>query len=145
MARHNWDEIRKEYIEGMEQDGQLVYPTQKSIADKYGIAPETVNRKAKAEQWEVQREIFVNKTSIKRQEKKAELISDEGSQFDLDCFNAAKAGIEKIQHGIGNCFLVEDLNKLSSALKNFQTVGKASLGDKTTGDNTIIISWDNDA
>ena len=139
MAKHNWTAIKKEYVEGVSVDGELTYPTQKSMADKYGIAPETINRMAKKEQWEVQREIFVNKVSMKRQEKKTDLISDEGSRFDLDCFNTAKAGTEKVISLLANTVNYDDLNKLSTALKNFQAVGKNSLGDGQTKDGEIRI------
>jgi len=139
MARHNWDEIKKEYVEGISRDGKRVYPTQRELADKYNIDPAVIGRKAKQDQWSAQREIFASKVSAERQQKTIEVISDEGSKFDLDCFNAAKTGIEKIQKGIGQCFLVEDINKLSAALKNFQAVGKASLGDKGNNDNALTI------
>jgi len=137
MARHNWEQIKKEYVEGIKKDGRLIHPTQSEISAKYNIDPATICRKAKKDQWDVQKEIMVNKISIKRQEKKVEIISDEGSQFDLDCFNAAKNGMDKVQAMIGKQVLPEDINKLSAALKNFQTVGKVSLGDKDNLSNFI--------
>lgn len=138
MARHNWDEIKKEYVEGTNVDGKLVYPSQGDLSNKYGIDPATIGRKASKDQWLLQREIFVSKVQDKRQQKKAEAISDEGSKFDLECFNAAKIGIEKLSRA--NIFTVDDLNKVSAALKNFQAVGKASLGDKGTSDTDVHIN-----
>ncbi len=139
MARHNWDQIKKEYVEGIQKDGQLVYPSQGDLSAKYGIDPATIGRKASKDQWSVQREIFVSKVSEKRQEKKADIISNEGSQFDLDCFNAAKEGMDKVQTMIAKQLLPEDINKLSAALKNFQAVGKASLGDKDSNADVVKI------
>jgi hypothetical protein len=139
MARHNWEQIKKEYVEGVKKDGKLIYPSQGDLSAKYGIDPATIGRKASKDQWSVQREIFVSKISEKRQEKKAEAISDEGSQFDLDCFNIAKKGMDKVKAMIGKQEFPEDINKLSAALKNFQAVGKASLGDKDGGTDTVKI------
>jgi len=145
MARHNWDEIKKEYIEGIEQDGKRVYPTQRDLADKLNIDPAVIGRKAKQDQWSAQREIFASKVSAERQQKKIEVISDEGSRFDLDCFNAAKAGVEKVLKNIDKVADIDSFNKLSATLKNFQAVGKLSLGDKSTSDNTVVITWQNDS
>lgn len=144
MAKHNWDQIRKEYIEGIEIDGQLRSPTQAEMSKKYGIDPAIVCKRAKKDQWEVQREIFINKVSTKRQEKKAETISNEGSQFDLDCFNAAKVGMEKALRQLESTFSPDDVNKLSTAMKNFQQVAKAALGDKEPTDVTIRLKLPGD-
>ena len=140
MARHNWDVIKKEYVEGIKKDGQIVYPSQASLCEKYKIEPAYMSRKVKAGQWDIQREILDNKITIKRQEKKIDVISDEGSQFDLDCFNIAKSGMNKVVEMIGLCGSPDEVNKLSASLKNFQAVGKASLGDKNTGSNDLNIN-----
>lgn len=139
MARHDWNAIKKEYVEGVTIDGQLTYPTQASLCKKYNIEKALMSRRAKADQWDTQREIFNNKITTERQQKKVDVISDEGSQFDLDCFNAAKAGLFKAYKNIGNCYQIEDLAKLSTAIKNFQAVGKASLGDKQDVDGEVKI------
>ena len=140
MARHNWDVIKKEYVEGIKKDGQMVYPSQASLCEKYNIEKAFMSRKVKAGQWDIQREIFDNKVTEKRQQKKVDVISDEGSQFDLDCFNIAKSGMNKIVEMIGMCGSPDEVNKLSASLKNFQAVGKASLGDKNAGVNDLVIS-----
>jgi hypothetical protein len=140
MARHNWDIIKKEYVEGIKKDGQMVYPSQASLCEKYKIEPAYMSRKVKAGQWDIQREILDNKITTKRQEKKIDVISNEGSQFDLDCFNAAKIGMNKIVSMISQCYCTDDASKLSTALKNFQAVGKASLGDKNMGNNDVTIN-----
>lgn len=139
MAKHDWRTIEKEYIEGLTVEGKLTYPTQSELSTKYNIDPATIGRKAAKEQWLVKREIFVSKTSEKRQEKKAETISDEGSKFDLDCFNTAKLGTEKVISLLAKTENYDDLNKLSTALKNFQAVGKNSLGDNQTNNNEVQI------
>lgn len=138
-ARHNWEVVKKEYVEGIKKDGQLIYPSQRELGEKYNIAPSLIGRKAKTDQWSVQREIFVSKISAKREQKKIDAISDEGSKFDLDCFNVAKTGIKKVVDILSNGVDEEAVSKLSTALKNFQAVGKASLGDKANTVDTLTI------
>lgn len=141
-ARHNWDEIKKEYVEGIVIDGKLVYPSQGDLSVKYGIDPATIGRKASKDQWSVQREILVSKISERRQEKKVESISNEGSKFDLDCFNLAQDALDKAKKFLDTCTAPDDFNKLATAMKNIQAIGKASLGDvgKDGGDLTINVN-----
>lgn len=139
-ARHNWEEIKKDYVEGIMIDGKLTYPSQTDISVKYGIDPATIGRKASKDQWSVQREIFVSKTTEKRQEKKSEVISNEGSKFDLDCFNLAKESLEKARLFLDTCVAPDDFNKLATAMKSIQAVGKASLGDSGKGDSDLTIN-----
>lgn len=137
--RRNWEEISKEYIEGQVIDGKRQYPTQRSIADKYGIEPALISKHAKKEQWLVKREIFDGKIAAKRQEKKIETISDEGSAFDLICFNISRQAAHKVKSMMDNTDKPAEVSMLTQALKNLQTVGKAALGDKDGQQDGITI------
>ena len=129
--RHNWEEIAKDYIEGIVlADGKRKYPTQREIADKYGITPALIGRHAKAEQWLVKREIFDSKVAEIRQQKKAETISDEGSAFDLKCFNISQEAADRVNEMLQQAEKPAEVSMLTQALKNLQAVGKAALGDK---------------
>ena len=139
MAKYDWRTIEKEYVEGLTIDGKLTFPSQAELCRKYNISTTQMCNRVNNGQWNIKREIFSNKVATLVQEKKAETISDEGSRFDLDCFNTAKAGTEKVISLLANTVNYDDLNKLSTALKNFQTVGKNSLGDGQTKDGEIRI------
>lgn len=148
MARRkvpNWVEAEREYVEGIMQDGVRVYPSQRALCDKYGIAPGTFGKKASSGQWMVKREIFSSKVQAARQEKTIETISDAGSEFDLTCFNAARKAsellTEKLEIATRNAD-VDEMAKLSTALKNFQFVGRVALGlatdiSKTSGSLSV--------
>lgn len=129
MRRIPWEEIEKEYVEGIEIDGVRKYPSQTDLCEKYKIASGAIGKKASSDQWRVKREIFASKLREALQTKKIEVISDEGSQFDLDCFNAANIGIRKVVAMVSAAADPDEINKLSTSLKNFQTVGKVALGD----------------
>ena len=139
MARHNWDLIKKEYVEGIKKDGQLVYPSQAELCIKFTLEKAFLSKKVKADQWDVQKEIYDNKVTTKRQQKKIEVVSDEGSKFDLDCFNVAKVGMSHVLKLLGSGVDDDSISKLATALKNFQTVGKASLGDKAGTTDALTI------
>jgi hypothetical protein len=142
MAHHNWEDIKKEYVEGIVVDGKLTYPSQGDLSVKFGIDAATIGRRASKEKWSVQREILISKISAKRQEKTVEMLSKEGSKFDLDCFNLAQDALDKAKKFLDGCTAPDDFNKLATAMKNIQAIGKASLGDvgKDGSDLTINVN-----
>ena len=130
-AKYDWETIKRKYIEGIvNKDGTIVYPTLRDLSAEYGMDISVIGRRAKADQWTVQREIFVNKINMERQQKKAETISDEGSAFDLKCFNISQDAADRVNEMLQQAEKPAEVSMLTQALKNLQTVGKAALGDK---------------
>ena len=139
-AKYDWETIKRKYIEGIvNKDGTISYPTLRDLSAEYGMDISVIGRRAKADQWTVQREIFVNKINKERQQKKAETISDEGSAFDLKCFNISQDAADRVHRMIQKADKPAELSMLSQALKNLQVVGKAALGDKDGQQDGIII------
>ena len=139
-TKYDWEAIKRKYIEGIvNKDGTVVYPTLRDLSAEYGMNISVIGRRAKADQWTVQREIFVNKINTERQQKKAETISDEGSAFDLKCFNISQDAADRVHRMIQESEKPAELSMLSQALKNLQTVGKAALGDKDGQQDGITI------
>ena len=139
-ARYDWETIKRKYVEGMvNKDGTISYPTLRDLSAEYGMDISVIGRRAKADQWTVQREIFVNKINTERQQKKAETISAEGSAFDLKCFNISQDAADRVHRMIQEADKPAELSMLSQALKNLQTVGKAALGDKDGQQDGITI------
>ena len=139
-AKYDWETIKRKYIEGIvNKDGTISYPTLRDLSAEYGMDISVIGRRAKADQWTVQREIFVNKINMERQQKKAETISDEGSAFDLKCFNISQDAADRVHRMIQEAEKPAELSMLSQALKNLQTVGKAALGDKDGQQDGITI------
>ena len=130
-TKYDWEAIKRKYIEGIvNKDGTIVYPTLRDLSAEYGMNISVIGRRAKADQWTVQREIFVNKINTERQQKKAETISDEGSAFDLKCFNISQDAADRVNEMLQQAEKPAEVSMLTQALKNLQTVGKAALGDK---------------
>lgn len=130
-AKYDWETIKRKYIEGIvNKDGTIVYPTLRDLSAEYGMDISVIGRRAKADQWTVQREIFVNKINMERQQKKAETISDEGSAFDLKCFNISQDAADRVNEMLQQAEKPAEVSMLTQALKNLQAVGKAALGDK---------------
>lgn len=139
-AKYDWETIKRKYIEGIvNKDGTISYPTLRDLSAEYGMDISVIGRRAKADQWTVQREIFVNKINMERQQKKAETISDEGSAFDLKCFNISQDAADRVHRMMQQAEKPAELSMLSQALKNLQTVGKAALGDKDGQQDGITI------
>lgn len=145
LKRVNWQAIEKEYVEGIVVDGVRKYPSQPDLCERYGLSTGTVGKKASADQWRVKREIFASKLREAVQEKTIETISDEASNFDLLCFNTAADAIRVLSEKVENASRgsdIDDLNKLSGALKNFQAVARVALGlptdiSKTSGSLSV--------
>lgn len=134
MAKIPWEQIRQEYVQGVEQEGSRVYPSQRDLADKYGMDPATIGRKAKADNWSAQRDIFISKLTAESQQKTLDSLSDDASEFNLLTFQAAQAAVERIHNVLTDSnqrINTDDLAKLSSAMKNFQAVGRLALGQTT--------------
>lgn len=139
--RVNWQAIEKEYVEGIVIDGVRKYPSQPELCEKHGLSTGAVGKKASADQWKVKREIFSSKLREAVQEKTIETISDEASQFDLLCFNTSADAIKVLREKVESASRgsdIDDINKLSAALKNFQSVARIALGlptdiSKTSG------------
>ena len=138
MAKHDWKQISKDYIEGIANDsGAISYPTQRELAEKYNVTPALIGRHAKMEQWLTKREIFNSKIEEKRQQKKAEVISDDGRDFDLQCFNLAESLRLQIDNMLaeGLAASPKAMSLLTASLKNLQAIGKAALGDDKSSES----------
>ena len=139
-AKYDWETIKRKYIEGIvNKDGTIVYPTLRDLSAEYGMDISVIGRRAKADQWTVQRDIFVYKINMERQQKKAETISDEGSAFDLKCFNISQDAADRVNEMLQQAEKPAEVSMLTQALKNLQTVGKAALGDKDGQQDGITI------
>jgi len=98
--RINWEIIRQDYIQGYEKNGKLCYPSMRDLAEKYGIDVAVIGRRAKKEEWVAKREIYINKKSVRSQQKAIEKYSEEASEFDLKCFIGARSILEATESTI---------------------------------------------
>jgi hypothetical protein len=133
---YDWALMKREYIRGYEdeKEGHIPEPTLKQIAKRHSCSYDYLRKKAspKNENWEQQRHIFVTKTSQKITEKEIEKISDDAVDFDNKSLDAANAGINEGLERLKDTNLsTHDYLKISTALTNFQKLGKLALGEPT--------------
>ena len=136
MARHNWPIIEQDYVYGVDDgNGNRKYPTQRDLATKYGIDPAAIGRRAKRDQWALKREQLSAKIHKRTAEKTAEVISTEGCDFSLKCYNIAGKLADRIARMADEMDCdAKSLNALTAALKNVQSVAGSTLGDNQAND-----------
>ena len=136
MARRKipWEDIKREYVQGVERDGKRVYPSQRDLAERHGINASTVGRRAKAEEWAVQREIFASRMQAECKQKTIEALSDEGSQFNLTAFRISRDGLQRIEAVLGKKgvpMAPKSISNLANAARTFHQTGRLALGEPT--------------
>lgn len=123
MARPkvDWSRLCSEYVTASQP------VTLTDLANAYGIARETVSRKATKEQWDVKRERYLMRVEEQTTEKKAQTVANEGAKWDAECLESARRLREAAMAEIANGTKSKDV---AGALKIAQEMGKAALGDK---------------
>ena len=138
-SKYDWDRISREYIEGLVQDdGSIKYPSLRELSELEHCPMASLARKSKAEQWPLKRERFVNKVKTKREQKKAETLSDEATRFDLSCFNISREGAEKAKRMLAQTEKPGDFAVLTKALKDLQAIAKTAIGDTGSGESAEL-------
>jgi hypothetical protein len=126
-----WEQIRLEYVQGVERDGQRVYPGQRELAEQYGINTSTIGRRAKRENWTAQRDIFASKLQAASKQRTIEAIADDASEFNLLTFQAAQLLSQHIVQHMQTKPSPSEAQQLASALRQAQQVGRLALGETT--------------
>jgi len=134
IAKYDWSVIRQEYVSHV---GPIA---KQDLAEKYGMASETLIRKATKEQWDIQRDRFLTRVQEQKTEKKAEVVATKGAQWDATCMSKAEALMVLVDAELkgqitldreGKQVLLQRAAKdIGAAIKTAQDVGKAALGDK---------------
>jgi len=130
-----WDDIKKEYTIGIEQDGKKVYPTLRELAAKYQIDLSGLSHRSKKEDWLSERQIISNKIHQRIQQKTIEQISDKGVDFDLKCFEDAQELRRKQRELLdsiepGDPYAIKKLCAIGQGIKIAQDLGKNALGEQ---------------
>lgn len=91
--REDWPTLRSEYIEGIVTDGQRRYPTLEDVAQRNGVHPSSVRKKAAEEHWTDERVGFQQRIEHARQTNLVRQIAEMGADFDVASMRAARAGM----------------------------------------------------
>ncbi len=141
--RINWEMIKQDYIQGYKKEGKLYYPSMRDLSKKYVMDIATIGRQAKKNEWVAKKEIYINKKSMRTQQKAIESFSDETSKFDIECFIGARSIIEITKSAIEEfknkketlrSQEIRNLKSLTEIRLNAQKEAKLALGE-TPEDN----------
>lgn len=101
-----WPAVRKEFVEGVVSPaGDHVFPTIIELAERYGIARESISRKASADDWDAARALYQERVQELADQQKARMLSGpkpptveeraEELERDLAAFGAASPAREE--------------------------------------------------
>jgi hypothetical protein len=136
--KYEWPTIKAEYVEGViNADGNRSWLSLEETAVKFGCSITYIRKRSSREGWLSERHLFVQKVEQARKEKKSDKLAGKSADFDLKCLKIAEAGMSHIAHHLSEAakkstaLSLTESNLASSALKNFQQVGRLALGDST--------------
>ena len=118
----DWSQLCNEYVTASQP------VTLTDLGLKYGVARETVSRKATKEQWDFQRDRFLTRKAEQTIEKTVDAVSSFAATWDKECAEAASKLKAKALAEMEAGGKVKDV---AGALKIAQDMGKAAAGDKS--------------
>lgn len=124
--------MKAEYVEGIERDGRREYPGIRDLAAKYGVHETTAFRRSSAEDWPAARQHFARKLETARAEKRSEELIGKAAEFDLLCYNVAKAGVLRVGQMLAKPDRTPaEMASLGTAFDKFERGGNLALGEPT--------------
>lgn len=139
MAKYNWAKIKADYVEGIPREDGLYFPTFSELSDQYGVNAGHLGSRAKRENWSRARTHYRDDLEKARREAKCEALANEAAAFDVECVQAAQAGVAHVK-----LFFMQAnetarqtrepmesalLKRLGLALDKYQKIGRLALGD----------------
>lgn len=122
--KYHWSAIRQEYVTAPESIAKSV------LAAKYGMAPETLIRKATKEKWDFERGRFIIHLQEQTAEKKSDAVSSFAATWDTKCSDAADKLMAK---ALGEMATDSKSRDVAGAMKIAQDMGKIASGGKPDG------------
>jgi len=142
-AEMDWDAIKLEFVQGYEENGQIIYPSLVMLSKKYEINISMINRHSADENWTDSREIYQRTLERKIMEGRIKELSKQALAFDIDVLKVATLAVKHIQghfksaeqrfiaSGGTDPMPANKLFQLSNALDKYQKVGRLALGRPT--------------
>jgi transposase-like protein len=138
--KHDWVTMRKEYTQGNITETGVSYPTLQEIAERHGVNPSSLRRKAAEEDWTERRNIYVAKLEQKALEERTAKLAKEQAEWDFDIFKVTKNLLQYVKARMNeiNRALAEDkvlpmpgeTEQLTRIMRQIQELGKKALGDE---------------
>lgn len=153
--RYDWDTIRAEYVEGIDNDGTIEWPILDEVARRNHAHPVNVRKRSGEEGWVEMRALFRRRIETQRQMERSEQISSLGADLDLSALRIARSGLaitgarlqelarqttqraRAIADGVKGFDLPEapntsEVNELARAATIWYDLGTKALGDTPT-------------
>lgn len=143
---YDWLLIKREYVQGYNEDGQVICPTLDQLCERHGCSLSTIMKKSASEKWPTERKLFGRKKEEKIEKKKIEVLAEESANIDNKALTASDKGIEIGLKKLDDKNLsTHDYQKISIAISNFHRMGKLALGEptehhQTTGKTEVDVS-----
>jgi len=141
--KHDWESIKKDYVEGVEGEDGLTFPTLINLSEKYNVPMSTLTKRSSMEDWQTERNIYRKKIEDARRDKQAEVMASRAANFDSEVLKIAEAGLKHVQgHFLAahdafresngrNPMPMNSLETLSRSLERFHRIGRLALGETT--------------
>jgi hypothetical protein len=135
-------QIRDEYIHGfLDSEGVRKYPTIEALAKRHDVAYRTLSTKAKASDWQGQKNRYQTELKQKLDDERMQRIVDESKRLDDTCIQLAMGMLNVVGRKIQKHMEEERsdpeyegipahvMSHLSATTANAQKIGKLALGE----------------
>lgn len=141
-------QIRNDFVQGVQKNGKVYYPTLDELIKKYTVAQSTIYRTARMDGWKTQKDQFISEYQSKLDKQRQKDNSQKSKQMDdqsITLANALYATVGQIiqlnnnelkQGKLG--LLPTQINSLANALSTAQRTAKLALGEITDNINANI-------
>lgn len=147
-------EIRNEFVQGVNKNGKIVYPTLDELIKKHNVAQSTIYRTARMDSWKLQKDQYISEYQAKLDKQRQKDNAQRSRQMDDQSITLANALFATVGQVIqlnnnelkqGKLGLMPNqINSLANALATAQRTAKLALGEATDNINANI-SENNDA
>jgi hypothetical protein len=148
----NWIEIKDLYIMGeLDKEGNIVYSSNIDLAKRFGIHPSTLSVRIKDEDWKTEKNLYLDNVEKRKREKRIESLADEAANFDFRVLNAAKDGLEHVEHYFrqakfkyketGKTLSLDSIESLMRSVEKAQKIGRLALGENASAAQSNIKTW----
>jgi len=94
MTRKDWDQMEKDYVEGIKQsDGSIYHPSYDELASKYGIRASYLRTRAAKEKWRDKKGVFQAEVERRSREEMLRRRVRDINKVNTTCLDLAKEGL----------------------------------------------------
>lgn len=140
--KYNWFNIRRDFIEGIENEEGHYWPTMKDLSDKYNIPFAYLRQIAAEQKWKFEQDSFITTFEHAIQKKKIQHLTKRIIKFDNKCASIAEKGISQIEQLLN--FANNHINLVNKGNDEFEIsdMNGSEMEDPKKRSKEMIISLD---